>query len=104
MSAPGERIYKDNSGPGLGKLLPVVGVRCPHVCQDVRMSGVQMSGCQDVRAEDGLSPCCRGMVEDTRTVCSLSGASSSLAADPHLAPPPLAVHSFSGEHIVRLIT
>ena len=104
MSAPGERIYKDNSGPGLGKLLPGVGVRCPHAYQDVRMSGVHMSGCQEVAAEDGLSPCCRGMVEDTRTVCSLSGASSSLAADPHLAPPPPAIHSFSGEHIVRHIT
>ena len=66
--APGERIYKDNSGPGLGKLLHGVGVRCPYItisgvymsgcqeclsvpmsgCQDVRMSGVYVSGCQDV--------------------------------------------------------
>ena len=53
--APGESIYKDNSGPGLGKLLPGVGVHMSgclaSIYQNVRMSGL-VSSCQDVMTHD----------------------------------------------------
>ena len=73
--APGEHIYKDNSGPGLGKLLPGVGVPYPYVrmssvhiseCQDV-WSGVLMSGCHDVRCPYVMmSGCLVSICQDIR--------------------------------------
>ena len=55
-------------------------LECPYVrmseCKNVRMSGVHKSGCQDVCYPyvrmSRQRMCCRCLLEDTRTVSSLS--------------------------------